>query len=105
MKRKVEKVIDDIHYRLEGSIEAAILYLQEMKAEADEKGVTYHLDYTKDYGSWGDPDRDIINLIEKREETDEEYQARLEKEQADKAASLDSKRKQLEQLKKELGEE
>ena len=105
MKRKIEKTIKEIHYDLDGSIENAIKYLQGLKAEADEKGVEYRLDYTHESGTWGDSDRDIINLIEKREETDEEYQERLKKEEIRKQEDIAQKRLQLEQLKKELGEE
>lgn len=104
MKKIVETQIGRIRYDLDGPIEKAIEYLQELKAEADEAGVTYHLNYETEH-DYGDSEFQVIAVIEKREETDKEYQARLDKEATDAKARLDAKRQQLEQLKKELGEE
>lgn len=44
-------------------------------------------------------------IYQKREETEEEKKARLEKEKRDEETTLRWKRKQLERLKKELGED
>lgn len=91
-------------YQFDGPIEDTIKLLQEMKNEADSMGVELVLDYETEYGSYGDSDRQVVNVYEKRMETDIEYQERLDKEAAQKEQALKRKREEFERLKKELGE-
>jgi hypothetical protein len=98
--RKYESVED----LMSGPIDEVISRLQKVKEEKQTEGVQLILEYETDYGSYGDSDRQVVNLYDRRLETDEEYQERVTKEAAEKERALDSKRRQLERLKKELGE-
>jgi len=89
---------------LSGTIDDVIERLQELKRSYNVPDSTLVLEWETEYGSYGDSDREQVNLYDRRLETDEEYAARtrLEKEQVH--AMLQHKRAQLEALKKELGE-
>lgn len=104
MKNVISVLKGPISYNFDGTIDQVISRLQEIKADQQVSGVELVLSYETEYGSWGDSDRQVVNLYERRLETDEEYQERLTKESEDKERSLAHKREQLEQLKKELGE-
>jgi hypothetical protein len=98
--RKYESVED----LMSGPIDDVIARLQKVKEEKQTEGVQLILEYETDYGSYGDSDRQVVNLYDRRLETDEEYQERVTKEAAEKERALNAKRVQLERLKKELGE-
>ena len=98
--RKYESVED----LMSGPIDEVIARLQKVKEEKQTEGVQLILEYETDYGSYGDSDRQVVNLYDRRLETDEEYQERVTKETSEKGRALESKRRQLERLKKELGE-
>lgn len=98
--RKYESVED----LMSGPIDEVIARLQKVKEEKQTEGVQLILEYETDYGSYGDSDRQVVNLYDRRLETDEEYQERVTKETSEKERALESKRRQLERLKKELGE-
>lgn len=102
-KINVHTVVDTIHWNLSSNIEGAIEYLQSLKADADERGVQLKLNYTKEYGSYGDPDRDVIELVEERLETDAEYEKRLADGEEQRKQVQAQKVAQFEALKKELG--
>lgn len=107
MTKKIVMVLRQwghLTYQFDGPIEDSIKLLQEMKDEADSQGVELVLDYETEYGSYGDSDRQVVNVYEKRMETDEEYQERLDKETTQKEQDLKRKREEFERLKKELGE-
>lgn len=106
-----KKVIDvkrehqELSYELSGSIGDVIAMMQRLKDETPE-GSELILNYDTDYGQWpGDSDRNVVFMYDRRLETDEEYEARLTKENDDKEKRLKEKRDQLARLKKELGEE
>ena len=106
MTKKTVNVLrkyEALTYQLCGTIESVIKYLVELKATQKE-GETLVLEYETEYGSYGDSDRDVVNLYDRRLETDEEYEQRLQKAEEIKQQNLSRKRAQLEQLKKELGE-
>lgn len=107
MTKKVLDVLrkyESLTYNLSGTVDEVIERLQELKKECYVEGATLVLEYETEYGSYGDPDRQVVNLYDRRLETDEEYAARLETERLLKERTLESKRAQLEALKKELGE-
>lgn len=101
-KINVSTEIATVHHELNGSIESAIEYLQKKLQEANEKGVKYKLDYRKEYGYYNDH-YDVIGLVEVREETDEEFKSRVQKDLEQKAAAVEQRRLQFEQLSKEFG--
>lgn len=100
----VQRKYEYLTSELSGPIDEVIKMLQELKERTQKEGSILVLEYETEYGSYGDSDRQQVNLYDRRLETDEEYQARLEKEASDKQRSLAYKRAQLESLKKELGE-
>lgn len=100
---KIQTQIERIRYELDGPIEDAIQYLQNLKDEADSAGVEYILDYTSEF-DYGNVEYQVIAVIERREETAEEIRERLELEEERNKAQVAKKRKQFEDLKKELGE-
>jgi len=102
-KINVQTVVDTIHWNLSTNIEDTIQYLQSLKADADERGVQLKLNYTKDYGTYGDSDRDVIELVEERLETDAEYEKRLSDAEEHQKQVQAQKVAQFEALKKELG--
>lgn len=105
-----KKVIDvlrkyaSLTYELSGTIDEVVKTLQDLKQNGTKEGCVLVLEWETEYGSYGDSDRQQVNLYDRRLETDEEYVARLVREKAEKDAALDRKRRQLEALKKELGE-
>jgi hypothetical protein len=105
-----KKVIDvlrkyqDLTYDLSGPIDEVIERLTRLKEENTIDSVII-LEYETQYGSWGDSDRQVVNVYDRRIETDEEYAERLTKEKDERDRVLAFKRAQLETLKKELGEE
>lgn len=92
-------------YELCGTIDEVIERLIQLKSTQKE-GEVLVLEYETEYAGYGygDSDRQQVNLYDRRLETDEEYQIRLDKEAAAKEQSIARKRAQLEALKKELGE-
>lgn len=98
--RKYESVED----LMSGSIDDVIARLQKVREEKKTEGVELILEYETDYGSYGDSDRQVVNLYDRRLETDEEYADRTAKEALERERVLNAKRVQLERLKKELGE-
>lgn len=96
---------EKLSYELSGPIDEVIKMLQDIRDRKQVKGSILILEYETEYGNYGDSDRQVVNLYERRLETDEEYAKRLFSEGAEKENQLAQKRKQLEQLKKELGEE
>jgi hypothetical protein len=106
MKKKVIDVLrkySALTYQLNGTVDEVIQHLQELK-ESVVEGSELILEYELEYGSYGDADRHVINLYDRRLETDEEYADRTKKEAVASERALNNKRRQLEQLKKELGE-
>ena len=93
----------ELTYELSGTIDEVVERLIELKAtqKADEVLI---LEYETEYGCYGDSDRQVVNLYDRRAETDIEYETRLQKEEELDRLNLLRKRTQLEQLKKELGE-
>lgn len=93
----------ELTYELSGTVDKVIERLIQLKStqKADEVLI---LEYETEYGCYGDSDRQVVNLYDRRVETDEEYEARLQKEEELERQNLSRKRIQLEQLKKELGE-
>jgi hypothetical protein len=63
----------DIIYELEGSIDDAIKFLQDLKANG-------YTDLSVDYESGYYSDNRVIRVLKERLETDEEFQKRLEAE-------------------------
>jgi hypothetical protein len=63
----------DIIYELEGSIDNAIKFLQDLKANG-------YTDLSVDYESGYYSDNRVIRVLKERLETDEEFQKRLEAE-------------------------
>lgn len=98
--RKYESVED----LMSGPIDEVIARLQKVREEKKIEGAELILEYETEYGSYGDSDRQVVNLYDRRLETDEEYADRTAKEQAAREQALNAKRLQLERLKKELGE-
>lgn len=104
-----KKIVDvkrkymELTYELSGTIDKVIERLIQLKStqKADEVLI---LEYETEYGCYGDSDRQVVNLYDRRVETDVEYEARLQKEEELERQTLSRKRTQLEQLKKELGE-
>lgn len=99
----VKRKYAELTYELCGTIDEVIERLVQLKSTQKE-GETLVLEYETEYGSYGDSDRQQVNLYDRRLETDEEYQIRLDKEAVAKEQSIARKRAQLEALKKELGE-
>lgn len=100
----VQRKYEYLTSELSGTIDDVIQRLQKLKA-AQKEGSVLVLEYETEYGSYGDSDRQQVNLYDRRLETDEEYQERLNKEAGEKRRQLKFKRAQLEALKKELGED
>lgn len=90
-------------HELSGKIEDVIERLNVIKNSVPD-GIQIRLDYTTDYGYYND-DHDVVFVYEERLETDEECLAREKKESDEQQERTAQKRKQLEKLKKELGEE
>jgi len=89
---------------IDGTIDEVIARLQKLK-ESTPVGSILILQYETEYGQWGDDDRQVIRLYDRRLETDQEYDERMTKEALAEIQRLDQKRAQLAALKKELGEE
>lgn len=104
-----KKIIDvkrkhqELSYDLSGTVDEVIAVLQRLKDKAPE-GAEVILNYDTDYGSYGDRDRDVVFVYDRRLETDIEYGERLAQESLRADQQLAQKRAQLEALKKELGE-
>ena len=92
-------------YEFDDTIDGVIQRLKQLKEAYQTEDNILMLEYETGYGSYGDSDRQQVNLYIKRLETDEEYEARKKEEQSQEEKRLTYKRAQLEQLKKELGEE
>lgn len=73
MKKQIVEYKDSIHYELEGPIEDAIEYLQRVKRTNPDKKFTI----SWEQGDYEDADRMYLYLCTMRDETDEEYEARL----------------------------
>lgn len=107
MTKKVIDVLrkyESLTYELSGTIDDVIKTLQTLKQTNEKEGCVLVLEYETEYGSYGDSDRQQVNLYDRRLETDEEYNNRLLAEKAAKEKDLERKHRQLEALKKELGE-
>lgn len=105
MTKKIVDVRRQYQYltsELSGTIDEVITYLQKLKADCQTEGSTLVLEWETEYDY--ERDRQQVNLYDRRLETDEEYQTRIELEAAQKERDLSRKRAQLEALKKELGE-
>lgn len=96
--RKYESVED----LMRGPIDGVIARLQKVAQEKKIEGVELILEYETEY--FGVSRRQVVNLYDRRLETDEEYQERANKETIERERTLKAKRVQLERLKKELGE-
>lgn len=96
---------ESLSYQLCGTVDEVINVLKGVKERYQTEDSTLYLEYETEYGSYGDSDRNVVNLYAQRLETDEEYQTRLEQEKVAEESRLAYKRAQLEQLKKELGED
>lgn len=95
---------DTLSHELSGTIDEVIERLQALKSTHQNPGSILVLEWETEYGSYGDSDRQHVQMYDRRQETDEEYESRLLEEQKIKAEVLQHKRKQFEALKKELGE-
>lgn len=96
---------ESLTYELCGTVDEVITRLKEAKERLQTEDSVLVLEYETKYGSYEDSDRQVVNLYARRLETDEEYRTRLEQEKAAEEKCLASRRAQLEQLKKELGED
>lgn len=107
MSKKIIDVLrkyESIEDYLSGPIDKVIERLEKIKEEKQAEGTELIVEYETDYASYGDSDRQVVNLYDRRLETDEEYSERMTKEQTARELALNAKRLQLERLKKELGE-
>lgn len=107
MTKKLVDVLrrhESIEDLLIGPINVVIERLQRIQDEKRIEGADLIMMYETEYGRWGDDDRQVVNLYDRRLETDEEYSDRLAKEKSRRERELEAKRRQLEMLKKELGE-
>lgn len=100
----VKREHKSLTYQLDGTIDAVIQRLMDLKASTPE-GSSLELNFEKVYGCWGDDDTWEVALYDRRIETDNECRIRLQQEEQSVQSTLALKRAQLEQLKKELGEE
>lgn len=96
---------ESLTYELSGTVDEVIARLKEAKERLQTEDSVLVLEYEVEHGYYEESDRNVVNLYARRLETDEEYQTRLEQEKVADENRLASKRAQLEQLKKELGEE
>jgi len=106
MTKKIVDVRRQYQYltsELSGTIDEVIAYLQKLKVECQTEGSTLVLEWETEY-DYGCDDRQQVNLYDRRLETDEEYQTRIDREAVEKERVIARKRAQLEALKKELGE-
>lgn len=100
----VKRKFLELTYELSGTVDDVIAMLQRLKEQTPE-GSTLILKYETDYGSYGDRDRDVVYLFDRRIETDQEYRNRLDTERLNAERTRQQKLDQLAKLKKELGEE
>lgn len=91
-------------YQLDGTIDVVIQRLIELK-ESTPEGCSLELNFEKVYGCWGDDDTWEVALYDRRIETDQECRIRIQQERQQQINVRAHKMAQLEQLKKELGEE
>lgn len=98
--RKHQELTSD----LSGTIDEVIERLTRLK-EGNPYNSVIVLEYETEHGCWGDSDRQVVNIYDRRIETEDEYTIRLLKEKDERDRSMAFKRAQLEALKKELGEE
>lgn len=94
MKKTIKEFVEYFDSEIEGDISKVIENLIDIKE-------TYSKRYHK---VWIEKYNESIEVWGERYETDTEYTSRLQREDALAKSILEKKRKQLEQLKRELGE-
>lgn len=83
---------------LEGSIESAIEYLQNIWVNLSDGTNKVYLEVGTEYGSYGDSDQQFFAIYTSRPETDEEYKKRM---QSNKKVRASKKKEKEEQEKAE----
>ena len=99
-----EKIQSISFYSLEGTIDEAIQQLQEYKNNFSHLPGTVKLSVEKEYAYGDNEGQELFVLINIRPETTEETKERLKENKIINLKIREQKKKQLEQLKKELGE-
>ena len=79
----VEREYSTLTYEFDGTVDHVISMLKELN-DATPEGNTLILNYETEYGYYGDSDRQVVKLYDRRLETDDEYKMRLAQEAEEK---------------------